>query len=136
MSQQQRTVLIVDDSPEDCELYQRYLRQDREYNYNFVRAELGRLGLELWQQHQPDIVLLDYLLPDLDGIEFLTELQTITHQSFLPVIIVTGQGNEAIAVEALTLPRLNKYRLSDDTLRERSLVRKVGGFFIHRQNLL
>ncbi|BAY27991.1 multi-sensor hybrid histidine kinase [Calothrix sp. NIES-2100] len=101
MSQQQRTVLIVDDSPEDCELYQRYLRRDRDYNYKFVQAELGRLGVELWQQHQPDIVLLDYLLPDLDGIEFLTELQTITHQSFLPVIVVTGQGNEAIAVEAI-----------------------------------
>ncbi|BAY11512.1 PAS domain-containing protein [Calothrix sp. NIES-2098] len=101
MSQQQRTVLIVDDSPEDRELYLRYLREDREYDYHFVQAELGHLGLDLWQQHQPDIVLVDYFLPDLDGREFLSQLQLKTGQLFLPVIVVTGQGNEAIAVQAI-----------------------------------
>ncbi|MBD2199449.1 MULTISPECIES: PAS domain-containing protein [Calothrix] len=101
MNQQLRTVLIVDDSPEDRELYLRYLRRDGTYNYNFVHAELARIGLELWQQHQPDIVLLDYFLPDLDGRDFLRQLQTITGQLFLPVIVVTGQGNEAIAAQAI-----------------------------------
>ncbi|MBD2448946.1 PAS domain-containing protein [Nostoc sp. FACHB-152] len=101
MNQQQRTVLIVDDSPGDCELYRRYLLQDREYKYNFLVAELGQLGLELWRDHQPDIVLLDYRLPDLDGVEFLLQLQTMMRQSLLPVIVVTGLGNEAIAVQAM-----------------------------------
>ncbi|MBD2356471.1 PAS domain-containing protein [Tolypothrix sp. FACHB-123] len=101
MSQKQRTVLIVDDSPEDCDLYQRYLLQDREYQYNILVAELGQVGLELWRDHQPDIVLLDYQLPDFDGVEFLTQLQTMIRQSFLPVIVVTGLGNEAIAVQAM-----------------------------------
>jgi len=101
MSQQQRTILIVDDSPEDCELYRQYLLRDWEYQYTFVVAQLGQAGLELWQLHQPDIVLLDYRLPDLDGVEFLTQLQIMTRQSFLPVIVVTGLGNEAIAVQAM-----------------------------------
>ncbi len=99
MSQSQRTVLIVDDSPEDQELYRRYLLRDQEYSYIFLEAELGRQGLELWQQHHPDIVLLDYRLPDLDGLEFLAQLPT--QQSFIPVIVMTGQGNEAIAVQAI-----------------------------------
>ncbi|MBD2515212.1 PAS domain-containing protein [Nostoc sp. FACHB-973] len=101
MSQQQRTLLIVDDSPEDRELYRRYLLRDREYSYTILEATLGQQGLELWQQHQPDAVLLDYRLPDLDGLEFLVQLQPSTQQPCLPVIVVTGQGNEAIAVKAI-----------------------------------
>jgi PAS domain S-box-containing protein len=101
MSQQQRTLLIVDDSPEDRELYRRYLQRDREYSYTLLEATLGREGLELWQQHQPDAILLDYRLPDLDGLEFLAKLQPSTQQPCLPVIVVTGQGNEAIAVQAM-----------------------------------
>ena len=101
MSQQQRTLLIVDDSPEDRELYRRYLLRDHEYSYTFLEATLGQQGLELWQQHQPDAVLVDYRLPDLDGLEFLAQLQPSMQQPCLPVIVVTGQGNEAIAVKAI-----------------------------------
>ncbi|MEH1944875.1 MAG: PAS domain-containing protein [Nostoc sp.] len=101
MSQQQRTLLIVDDSSEDRELYRRYLLRDREYSYTILEARLGQLGLELWQQHQPDAVLLDYRLPDMDGLEFLAQLQPSILQPCLPVIVVAGQGNEAIAVKAI-----------------------------------
>ncbi|MBE8964752.1 PAS domain-containing protein [Nostocales cyanobacterium LEGE 12452] len=101
MSQQQRALLIVDDSPEDRELYRRYLLRDREYSYTILEATLGQQGLELWQQHQPDVVLLDYRLPDLDGLEFLAQLQPSMQHPCLPVIFVTGQGNEAIAVKAI-----------------------------------
>ncbi|MFN6487268.1 MULTISPECIES: PAS domain-containing protein [unclassified Nostoc] len=101
MSQQQRTLLIVDDSPEDRELYRRCLLCDREYSYTLLEASLGRQGLELWQQHQPDVVLLDYRLPDMDGLEFVAQLQLLSQQPCLPVIVITGQGNEAIAVQAM-----------------------------------
>ncbi|MHC5855769.1 PAS domain-containing protein [Nostoc sp.] len=101
MSQQQRILLIVDDSPEDRELYRQYLLRDRESSYTILEATLGQQGLELWQQHQPDAVLLDYRLPDMDGLEFLAQLQPSTQQPCLPVIVVTGQGNEAIAVKAI-----------------------------------
>jgi PAS domain S-box-containing protein len=96
-----RTILIIDDSPEDRELYRRYLLQDSEYSYEILEAGLGELGLELWQRNQPDAVLLDYRLPDFDGIEFLTEMSRQTQQQWLPVIMVTGQGNEQIAVQVM-----------------------------------
>ena len=101
MSQVERTVLIVEDNPEDTEMYRRYLLRDREYKYTIVAAKSGQQGLAMWQQHQPDVVLLDYRLPDLDGLEFLAALQTEAQQPDLPVIMVTGQGNEAIAVQAI-----------------------------------
>ncbi len=101
MNQRSRIVLIVDDSPEDRELYRRYLLCDRQYSYTFLEATLGREALELWLQHQADAILLDYRLPDLDGLEFLAQLQSSTQQPCLPVIMITGQGNQAIAVQAM-----------------------------------
>ena len=101
MLQQQRTLLIVDDSLEDRELYRRYLLRDPAYAYTILEARLGQQGLELWRQHQPDVVLLDYRLPDLDGLEFLVQLCPFTPQPCLPVIVVTGQGSEAIAVQVI-----------------------------------
>lgn len=103
MSQTQRTVLIVDDSPEDTEAYRRYLLGDKDYHYTVVVAGLGQEGLTLRQQHQPDIVLLDYRLPDLDGLEFLAQLKAQTQQIFLPVIMLTGKGNETIAVQSMKM---------------------------------
>jgi PAS domain S-box-containing protein len=96
-----RTVLLVDDAVEDRELYRRYLQRDSEYSYTIIEAELGQQGLALWHQHRPDIVLLDYRLPDLDGLEFLAQLSAANQFPYLPVIVVTGQGSEAIAVKTM-----------------------------------
>ncbi|OCQ89948.1 hypothetical protein BCD64_18585 [Nostoc sp. MBR 210] len=100
MVQARRNVLIVDDSPEDREFYRQCLLRDRDYSYNIWEATLGSQGLELCQQ-QPDVILLDYRLPDLDGLEFLAQLQASSPQLDLPVIMVTGQGSEAIAVQVM-----------------------------------
>ncbi|MBD2255747.1 response regulator [Nostoc parmelioides] len=97
MSQQQRTILIVDDSPLDREFYRRCLLKDKDYSYSILEANFGEEGLELWQQHQPDVILLDYRLPDMEGLEFLASLCSRTQQIYLPVIVVTGQGSEVIA---------------------------------------
>ena len=101
MSQSNRIVLLIDDCPEDRELYRRYLLRDQEYSYSFLEAASGQQGLDLWQQHHPDIVLLDYCLPDLDGLEVLTQLTSLSNQPCLPVIIMTGEGSEAVAMEAI-----------------------------------
>jgi signal transduction histidine kinase len=91
-------ILIVDDSPEDREVYKRMLAQDPEHVYEFLEADLGEEGLRLAEEERPDCLLLDYKLPDVDGLEFLSRLTT---QKLLPVIVLTGQGNEAVAVEAM-----------------------------------
>lgn len=100
-TQLHRTILIVEDSPEDRELYRRYLIYDRDYDYTIVEASLGEEGLNLWHQHQPDAVLLDYRLPDLDGLEFLAVLQTQKSLTPLPIVMVTGAGSETIAAQAI-----------------------------------
>jgi len=101
MHQTSYILLIVDDSPEDRELYRRYLQHDSEYSYIIWEASLGQQSLDHLQQQQPDAILLDYQLPDLDGLEFLAQLQASPQTRDLPVIVITGQGNETIAVQAM-----------------------------------
>lgn len=58
-------------------------------------------SLELCSKQFLDAIVLDYLLPDFDGLEILSKLKALTGKDDLPVIVVTGQGNEAIAVQAM-----------------------------------
>jgi signal transduction histidine kinase len=98
MSEAPIRLLIVDDSPEDRELYRRLLAQDPEHAYEFLDAETGEEGLAMARDRGPDCLLLDYRLPDVDGLEFLAQLLA---EKQVPVIVLTGQGNEAVAVAAM-----------------------------------
>ena len=87
------TILIVEDSEADRVTYRRYLDQSAVFGCSVLESDSGEDGLAMLQTHQPDLVLLDYLLPDIDGLEFLQTLQSA--QTSLPAIIMlTGQGNE------------------------------------------
>ena len=91
------TVLIVDDSPEDRAMYRRYL-QDA---YAIHEAERGSQILALCQALQPACLLLDYRLPDADGLELLHHVRAQYGAADLPVVFLTGQGSETIAVDAM-----------------------------------
>ncbi|MBD6615085.1 PAS domain S-box protein [Komarekiella sp. 'clone 1'] len=95
------TILIIDDSPEDRQAYRRYLLQDREHSYTILEEESGEGALALCRQFQPDGILLDFLLPDLDGLEFMAELKQQTQGAMPVVIMLTGYGNEVVAVQAM-----------------------------------
>ncbi len=101
MKQHQKTILIIDDCPEDREVYRRYLLQDQRYTYSILEEEYGEKALELCKKIQPDAILLDFMLPDLDGLEFLNGLKIQSGKANLPVVMLTGQGNEGIAVAAM-----------------------------------
>src|SRR5687768_10144239 len=91
-------ILIVDDSTEDREQYKRLLAQDPEQEYELLETDLGEEGLRLAADARPDCLLLDYRLPDMDGVEFLSRL--VDGKPFA-VIVLTGQGSESVAVQAM-----------------------------------
>jgi PAS domain S-box-containing protein len=95
------TLLIVDDCPEDRQVYRRYLLQDRKQSYTILEEESGEGALDLCRRYQPDGILLDFRLPDLDGLEFLTELKHQSKGAMPAVIMLTGYGNETVAVQAM-----------------------------------
>ena len=92
-------ILIIDDSAEDREVYHRFLSKQAQFNYEIIEAESAEEGLEKLEM-SPDLILLDYLLPDSNGLEFLAELQSLKIK-LPPIIMLTGAGNETVAVEAM-----------------------------------
>jgi phosphoserine phosphatase RsbU/P len=102
MSKQPIRILIVDDCPEDRELYKRFLQRDRQRRYRVSEAETGRQGWELIIREQPHCILLDYRLPDLDGLQILHQLNAHATEMEVPaVVLLTSHGSERLAAAAL-----------------------------------
>jgi len=70
MTENQRTILIIDDCPEDRETYRRYLLQDSRYTYTILEGRVWGNGLELCRLVKPDAILLDFLPQILMGWSF------------------------------------------------------------------
>ena len=93
-------VLVIDDNPADRELYKQYLIDDFKQGYEFLDVGLGEEAIKVCSKDNFDCILLDYNLPDLNGVEFLSLLDKEI-KARTPVIMLTGEGNETIAADAL-----------------------------------
>ena len=94
-------VLLVEDDAVDRMACRRALARNPDYEFVLSEAESGREGLQLAHEQKPDCVLLDYHLPDLNGLEFLAALTDEAGDVAIPVMMLTGTDNAAIAVEAM-----------------------------------
>lgn len=94
-------LLIIDDCATDRKIYRRFLLKDPHHYYQILEADSAEVGLGLCQHMACDLILLDFCLPDMSGIEFLDELRQKTFGSSVPVIMLTGRGDEEIAVQAM-----------------------------------
>ncbi len=93
-------LLVIDDDEADRALYKKFL-EHAEFGqfYVFHEAANGKDGLSLYDSLKPDCVLLDYMLPDMTGLDVLKKLGDMT--PVLPVVMLTGQGNEDVAVDTI-----------------------------------
>jgi DNA-binding response OmpR family regulator len=113
------TLLLIEDHAPDRELYQRYLMSDSGGTYCFLEAETVLAGLELCRTRDIDAILLDYVLPDADGLAFLQALQAERQGKTPAIVMISGQGDETIAVQAMKLGAedyLVKQRLTPELL--------------------
>ncbi len=94
-------VLLVEDDAVDRMACRRMLARDPDYEFVLTEADSGHEGLQLAREQNPDCILLDYHLPDLNGLEFLAALTSESGEVSVPVMMLTGTDNAAIAVEAM-----------------------------------
>lgn len=92
-----RTILVVDDE----ERMARFIRLNLEHDgFRVTEAYRGLEALELLRDEMPDVVLLDVMLPDIDGFEVLKMIREV---SSVPVIMLTAKGEEDDRVRGLEL---------------------------------
>ncbi|MEO5774723.1 MAG: response regulator [Sphingomicrobium sp.] len=93
-----RTVLVVDDMEANRALLSRRLERS---DYSVLSADSGRAALQMVAQALPDIILLDYMMPHMSGIEVLRELRSDVRTRDVPVIMVTARVESSATIEAL-----------------------------------
>ncbi len=93
-----KTILAVDDEEHILELLAYNLERD---GYHVIKAETGEEALEVLEKDKVDIVLLDWMLPGIDGIEVLRRIRANKALRTLPVIFLTAKGDEISKVVGL-----------------------------------
>jgi len=81
-------ILVVDDDEKTVDLVKMYLQRDR---YEVLTASDGRLALEVARQRHPDLIILDWMLPTLDGMDICRILRS---ESEVPIIMLTAKSTE------------------------------------------
>jgi len=118
------TVLVIDDSPENRLLLSSQLSME---GYQILQAHDGYDGLRIAREHNPEIILLDVMMPDINGFEVCKQLKAEPTTHLIPIIMVTAlrdikhriEGIEAGADEFLSRPHNREELL----VRVRTLIR-------------
>jgi len=92
------SILIVEDEPDMLVGLEHNLRYE---GYEVLTARDGRAGLETWRRRHPDMVLLDVMLPEMNGFDVLRAIRGEDRE--VPIILITAKGLEADKVHGLTL---------------------------------
>jgi two-component system KDP operon response regulator KdpE len=90
-------VLVVEDEPQMQKFLRTCLTAE---GYRIVETALGKNAIELARTHNPDLVLLDLGLPDIDGMDVTRALRD---WSAKPIIVISARGQEADKIRALDL---------------------------------
>lgn len=95
-----RKIVAIDDEPDILEVIRFNLARN---GYEVLTARDGRNGLKTIRREKPDLVLLDLMLPELDGIEICRRLKGDPLTSQIPIIMITARGDESDVVLGLGL---------------------------------
>ncbi len=91
-------ILIVDDNPTNLDILQARLAA---HNYEIITAADGEAGLAMAREKQPDLILLDIMMPKMDGIEVCKHIRADTSLPFMPIIMVTAKADSKDVVAGL-----------------------------------
>ena len=90
-------VLVVDDESQIRDLLKEFLTNEA---YEVILASNGKEAIELAGREHPDVILLDVMMPEIDGIEVCKRLKGEPKTQFIPVIVITGYvDNKIVAIE-------------------------------------
>jgi DNA-binding response OmpR family regulator len=101
-----RRLVYIEDEPEMIDLVKLILSR-KQFEVNGANG--GRQGLDLVRKTQPDIVLLDLMMPDMDGWEVYQQLKADEATKLIPVIVVTAKAQNIDKVLGLHIAKVDDY---------------------------
>jgi DNA-binding response OmpR family regulator len=101
-----KRVVYIEDEPEMVDLVRLILSRK---GYDVLGANGGREGLELVSRVQPDLVLLDLMMPDIDGWDVYQQLKAEDNTRDIPVIIITAKAQSIDRVLGLHIAKVDDY---------------------------
>ncbi len=90
-------ILVVDDEPKIVNIVRSYLEREK---YQVLEAFDGRQALEIFRQEQPDLIILDLMLPEIDGLEVCRQIR---RSSDIPIIMLTARQEDVDKLIGLEL---------------------------------
>jgi DNA-binding response OmpR family regulator len=121
-----KKILVVDDKANVRQLLQDYLTQQ---GFSVVTAANGRAALYTARHESPDAILLDIMMPEMDGYEFLKQYRREPRTRGVPVIVITAREEETDAVMGLELGAddyvIKPFRMREMVARIRAVLRRA-----------
>ena len=93
-----KTILVVDDEQDILDLIEYNLKKE---DFNVLRAENGEKGIEIAKIHKPDLVLLDIMMPKMDGLQAVEIIRKDDDLKRTPIIFLTARSDEKTEIESL-----------------------------------
>lgn len=106
MADERKLIVCIEDEPEMIDLVKLILRRA---DFKFVGAVGGREGLKTVQTLKPDLVLLDLMMPDVDGWEVYRQMKADEGLSQIPVIVITAKAQSIDRVLGLHIAKVDDY---------------------------
>ena len=106
LSDTQKTILVVDDAPSNIDVVKSILSE----TYLVQAAVNGKIALKIAGIKKPDLILLDIIMPDMDGYEVGKALKANSETAEIPVIFVTGKDQNSDESEGLKLGAIGYIR--------------------------
>ena len=94
------TILVVDDEQDLLDLIEYNLKKE---NYTVLRAEDGEQALQMAREHTVDLVLMDIMMPKMDGIEACRQMREDSALKHIPVIFLTADAEQETVIAAKKL---------------------------------
>jgi two-component system alkaline phosphatase synthesis response regulator PhoP len=93
-----KTILVVDDEKDLLDLIEYNLKKE---GFNVLKAENGEEGIEKAKEFHPDLVLMDIMMPKMDGMEAVEKMRKDDELKSIPIIFLTARSDEKTEVEGL-----------------------------------
>jgi len=90
-------LLLVDDEPGMLQ----FMRLELEPHYRIIEADDGQAALEALEVHRPDLIIADYMMPQVDGLTLCRKLRLKEEFRMLPIMLVTARSDEEVRLTAL-----------------------------------